>query len=107
VTGAAPTPRLSVVVPVHNEEQDLEELHARLTEQLRELGHTYEVVYVDDGSSDTSAALIEPWARAGEHVLLVRLSRNFGMEIAMSAGLDHASGDYVVLMHADLQDPPS
>ncbi len=106
MTAATSGPRLSVVVPVHDEERDLEELHTRLTEQLGALGHPYEIVYVDDGSSDGSAALIEPWARTGEHVVLVRLSRNFGMEIAMSAGLDHARGDYVVLMHADLQDPP-
>ena len=63
-------------------------------------------MFVDDGSTDGSAALIEGMAQREEGIVLVQLSRNFGMEIAMSAGLDHARGDHVVLMHADLQDPP-
>ena len=66
----------------------------------------YEVVYVDDGSTDCSAALVETLGEETGTAVLVKLSRNFGMEVAMSAGLDHARGDYVVLMHADLQDPP-
>lgn len=100
-------PLLSVVVPVFDEEEGLPELHARLTAQLRQLGEPSEIVYVDDGSRDGSRALIEDWVRAGdERVVLVALSRNFGMEIAMSAGLDEAAGEYVALMHADLQDPP-
>lgn len=61
---------------------------------------------MDDGSSDDSAETIAGWARSSDHVVLVELSRNFGMDIAMSAGLDHTSGDHVALMHADLQDPP-
>jgi dolichol-phosphate mannosyltransferase len=64
------------------------------------------VVYVDDGSSDGSASIIERWARREDRTVLVQLSRNFGMEVAMAAGLDQAAGRYVVLMHADLQDPP-
>ena len=99
-------PLISVVVPVHNEEEVLPDLHERLRSSLAGLPGPYEVVYVDDGSTDGSARLIEAWARGEDNVLLVQLSRNFGMEIAMSAGLDHASGDNVVLMHADLQDPP-
>jgi polyisoprenyl-phosphate glycosyltransferase len=99
-------PLVSVVVPVHNEEEVLLDLHDRLHSSLAELRGRYEVVYVDDGSSDRSAEIIERWAAEEDNVVLVQLSRNFGMEIAMSAGLDHASGDHVVLMHADLQDPP-
>jgi polyisoprenyl-phosphate glycosyltransferase len=96
-------PVLSVVVPVFNEEDVLPELHERLRACLPEGS---EVVYVDDGSIDGSAALLEGWARSERGVMLVSLSRNFGMEVAMSAGLEHARGRHVVLMHADLQDPP-
>jgi polyisoprenyl-phosphate glycosyltransferase len=99
-------PLISVVVPVHNEAAVLPDLHERLRTSLADLPGAYEVIYVDDGSSDNSAEIIERWALADENVVLVQLSRNFGMEIAMSAGLDHTSGSYVVLMHADLQDPP-
>jgi len=99
-------PLVSVVVPVYNEEEGLEELRRRLGEALEQIPETGEVVLVDDGSADRSAQVIAGWAREDERVVLVQLSRNFGMDVAMSAGLDHARGDYVVLMHADLQDPP-
>jgi polyisoprenyl-phosphate glycosyltransferase len=102
----ASAPLVSVVVPVYNEEQALPELREHLTDSLGDLPGGYEAIYVDDASSDRSADIIAGWARAEENVVLVQLSRNFGMEIAMSAGLDHARGAYVVLMHADLQDPP-
>lgn len=95
-----------MVVPVLNEEDTLPVLHDRLRAALEPIADASELVFVDDGSTDGSAELVAGWARAEPGVVLVRLSRNFGMEIAMSAGLDHASGDYVVLMHADLQDPP-
>jgi len=99
-------PLVSVVIPVYEEERSLPELHRRLREALAPLGR-HELVYVDDGSTDSSAAIIEGWAREEEGVVvLVQLSRNFGMEVAMSAGLDFAEGRYVVLLHADLQDPP-
>jgi polyisoprenyl-phosphate glycosyltransferase len=99
-------PLLSVVIPVLNEAEGLPELHRRLGEALERVDGTTELVYVDDGSSDGSVALIEGWVEANPGVMLVQLSRNFGMEVAMSAGIDHARGRYVVLMHADLQDPP-
>jgi polyisoprenyl-phosphate glycosyltransferase len=99
-----PAPLISIVVPVHNEEEALPALYARTQEALADLEH--ELIFVDDGSSDRSAELIEAWVGDAANVSLVQLSRNFGMEIAMSAGIDHARGDHVVLMHADLQDPP-
>ena len=101
-----PLPRLSVVVPVFNEEANLPELRRHILDSLEEVSGGYEVIFVDDGSTDRSAAIVEAWAAEDPRVVLVQLSRNFGMEPAMSAGLDHASGDYVALMHADLQDPP-
>ncbi len=97
-------PTVSVVIPVLNEEDGLPELHRRVEAALDAIPH--ELVFVDDGSTDRSAAIIEELAARQEGIVLVQLSRNFGMEIAMSAGLDHARGDHVVLMHADLQDPP-
>jgi glycosyltransferase involved in cell wall biosynthesis len=100
------TPLVSVVVPIHNEEEGVRRLQTRLTDTLTGIDGGYEVVYVDDGSSDRSAEIIEGWALGDDQTTLVQLSRNFGMEIAMSAGLDYARGQFVVLMHADLQDPP-
>ena len=97
---------LSIVVPVFNEADSLPELKQRLHDALDPGAEPWEVVFVDDGSTDGSAALLEGWVGEQDGVVLVQLSRNFGMEIAMSAGIDHARGDRVVLIHADLQDPP-
>src|SRR5438445_1609485 len=91
-------PLLSVVIPVLNEEAALPELHRRLTESLRSHDVRAEVVYVDDGSTDRSAELIRSWmGDTAVDIVMVKLSRNFGMEIAMSAGIDHARGAYVAL----------
>jgi glycosyltransferase involved in cell wall biosynthesis len=98
------SPTVSIVVPVFDEAEVLAELHRRVRAALAEIDH--EIVFVDDGSTDSSAAIVEELAAREDGIVLVQLSRNFGMEVAMSAGLDHARGDYVVLMHADLQDPP-
>jgi polyisoprenyl-phosphate glycosyltransferase len=98
---------LSVVVPVFNEDASLPELHRRLSETLLRLDGRAEIVFVDDGSSDGSVALMTGLIGTSPvEVSLVKLSRNFGMESAMSAGVDEARGRYVALMHADLQDPP-
>jgi glycosyltransferase involved in cell wall biosynthesis len=97
-------PVVSVVVPVLDEEDNLPELRERVAMALGDI--PYELVLVDDGSTDRSVEIIESWIARGEDVVLVKLSRNFGMDVAMSAGLDHVGGDFVVLMHADLQDPP-
>ena len=97
---------MSVVIPVLDERDALPVLRERLDAALAKAEVKTEYVFVDDGSTDGSTELIREWAQTEPGVVLVRLSRNFGMEIAMSAGVDHATGDYVVLMHADLQDPP-
>jgi len=101
-------PILSVVVPVFNEEEVIETFHSRLSPVMRALGEPWEVVYVNDGSRDRSLAiLLALHARFPEEVALVNLSRNFGKEIATTAGLDHARGDSAVMViDADLQDPP-
>ena len=97
---------LSVVVPVYNEEDVLPEFHRRLSAALDRLAMACEIVYVNDGSSDTSLRLIHSLRTADPRVSVVNLSRNFGKEIAMTAGIDLAQGDGVVIIDADLQDPP-
>lgn len=97
---------ISVVVPVYNEQEVLGEFHARLSAVCESLNHSFEVVYVNDGSTDQSLAFLESLKQVDPRISLVNLSRNFGKEIAMSAGLDYACGMAVVIIDADLQDPP-
>jgi dolichol-phosphate mannosyltransferase len=99
------TPVLSVVAPVFNEHGTLDELHRRLTAALAALD-SYEIVLVDDGSTDGSWDTLLGLAAGDPRIRLLKLSRNFGHQAALSAGLDAARGDAVVLMDADLQDPP-
>jgi dolichol-phosphate mannosyltransferase len=96
---------LSVVVPVFNEEETLAELHRRLAAAVP-ADEQRELVFVDDGSSDRSWDLLRELASADDSVRLLRLSRNFGHQTAITAGLDAARGDVVVVMDGDLQDPP-
>ena len=98
--------RLSVVVPCHNEEGNLAELHRRLAAVLPTTADDWELILVDDGSSDGTISAMRALAAADTHVQYVSFSRNFGHEAASTAGLDRAEGDCVVLMDADLQDPP-
>lgn len=99
--------QLSVVIPVCNEEANLPELHSRLTATMGHLEEPYELIYVDDGSQDKSLDVLKDlWALDGDHTRIVRLSRNFGHQQAISAGLDYARGQAVIVMDADLQDPP-
>ena len=97
---------ISVVVPVYNEAETLGELCARLTPVLDEVGMRSEVLLVDDGSTDASVALMLEQTRRDPRFKIVQLSRNFGHQIAITAGLDLAVGDAVVVMDADLQHPP-
>jgi glycosyltransferase involved in cell wall biosynthesis len=96
---------ISVVAPIHNEAETIPELHRRLTNVLAELG-AYEIVLVDDGSTDGSWDHMLALAPGDPHLRLVRLSRNFGHQAALTAGLEAARGDAVVLIDSDLQDPP-
>lgn len=99
-------PCLSVVLPVYNESDNLPELARRLGAVLESLGDTYEVIFVDDGSQDATQGILRSLHARDPHVRIVRLSRNFGHQAAISAGIDHARGDVIVVMDADLQDPP-
>jgi polyisoprenyl-phosphate glycosyltransferase len=97
---------LSVVVPVFNESEVLPTFHARLVATLDKIGMRSEVLYVNDGSSDRSLEVMASLRHADARVGLINLSRNFGKELAMTAGLDQAAGDAVVIIDSDLQDPP-
>lgn len=98
---------LSVVVPVHNEESVLPETFRQLGAVLENLpGGPHEIVFVDDGSTDASASILRTLQRQDSRIRVLRFSRNFGHQIAITAGLEHAAGDAVVVIDADLQDPP-
>jgi polyisoprenyl-phosphate glycosyltransferase len=99
-------PTLSVVIPVFNEEETIPELNRRLHSFLAGLGETWEVVFVDDGSRDASAKLLAELAEQEPRFKVISFARNFGHQIAITAGMDRAEGEAVVVMDADLQDPP-
>lgn len=103
-----PSPyRISVVVPVYNESAGIRAFHERATKALEGLpGASFELLYVDDGSRDDSFQQLSGFAAADPRIRVVKLSRNFGHQIAITAGLDRARGDCAVVIDADLQDPP-
>jgi glycosyltransferase involved in cell wall biosynthesis len=98
---------LSVVIPCYNEEAVIETTHQELMQSLSGQEFELELIYVDDGSSDQTASILQQLATDCPAVRLLALSRNFGHQIAVSAGLDHSRGDAVVIIDADLQDPPA
>src|SRR5437763_1691971 len=96
-------PALSVVVPCFNEVENLEALNSRLMLSCRDaVGDDYEIIYVNDGSTDATWALMDRLVRQDAHVIGINLSRNFGHQIAVTAGLEYASGDHCFLIDADL-----
>jgi glycosyltransferase involved in cell wall biosynthesis len=99
-------PVLSVVIPLLNEEAILDRTYTEVKQHLDKLGISYEMVFVDDGSTDASRAILAAKSQVDPTVRVVALSRNFGHEMATTAGLHHARGQAVVVMDADLQDPP-
>jgi polyisoprenyl-phosphate glycosyltransferase len=96
----------SIVIPVYNEAEVLPTLYDRLTRVMNGLGEPYEIIFVNDGSADESPLLLQDLQAKDECVKFLSLSRNFGHQIAITAGLDHSGGQAVVVMDADLQDPP-
>jgi glycosyltransferase involved in cell wall biosynthesis len=101
------SPRVSVAIPIYNEEAVVPELVRRTTAVLDSLpGGPHEVVFVNDGSSDGTLGMLEAAAERDPRIVVVELSRNFGHQIALAAAIDQVSGDVVVLMDGDLQDPP-
>jgi len=98
--------QLSIVVPVYNESDMIEAFHRKVTEVMTAMSLAYEIVFVDDGSSDDTVAKIEALARQDAHVSGVKFSRNFGKDMALLAGLSQARGEYMLMIDGDLQHPP-
>jgi len=97
---------LTIVVPAYNEEKVLPEFHKRVSRVINEIGMPTEILYINDGSTDQTLEIIKGFPSDTHIISYINLSRNFGKEIAMSAGLDFARGEAVILIDADLQDPP-
>jgi glycosyltransferase involved in cell wall biosynthesis len=98
--------KLSIVAPIYNELENIPELYRRVHEVMSSTGETWELVLVDDGSTDGSTERIRELAKQDKHIRPVIFARNFGHQIAITAGLDYARGDAVIIIDADLQDPP-
>src|SRR5918997_4953847 len=98
--------RYSFVIPVYNERDTLPELHARVTAVAEGLDGETEIVYVDDASFDGSRELLLELQAGDPRCKVIRFARNFGHQIAITAGIDHATGDATIVMDGDLQDPP-
>src|SRR5277367_6594506 len=99
-------PKYSIVVPFHNEEENVTALYARLKSVMEQVGESFELVLVDDGSNDRTYKLLEEIAAVDSRVLVIKLRRNFGQTSALAAGFDHAQGDYILAMDGDLQHDP-
>jgi len=97
---------ISVVVPIYNEQENLPELRTRMTSALDSTGETWELILVNDGSRDRSAEMIREMHAQDPRIKLINLSRNFGHQPAVTAGVHHARGECVILIDGDLQDPP-
>jgi glycosyltransferase involved in cell wall biosynthesis len=99
--------KYSVVVPFHNEEENVTVLYARLKQVMEQVGDPFELVLVDDGSSDRTCKLLEEIAAVDSRVLVIKLCRNFGQTSALAAGFDNASGEFILAMDGDLQHDPN
>lgn len=97
---------LSVIIPVFNEEQNIVLLHQRLSGVIQKITNDYEFIFVNDGSRDNTLQLVKNISASDRHVKYITFSRNFGHQVAVTAGLDYSSGNSVVIIDADLQDPP-
>jgi dolichol-phosphate mannosyltransferase len=97
---------LSIIIPIYNEEENIFLLYDRLNTIIQNLGVSFELIFVNDGSKDQSISLIKQLAEKDDRVKFVNFSRNFGHQVAVSAGLDLCSGQAIVIIDADLQDPP-
>lgn len=97
---------ISIVIPVYNEEMNIGKLNSRVEAAMKPTNLSYEVVYVNDGSKDQSLSILKILSTADSHIKYIDLSRNFGHQLAITAGMEHAAGEYIVIMDGDGQDPP-
>jgi len=100
------TPVLSIIVPIYNEEKIISELYQRLTNSAKEITDNYEIIFINDGSKDYSLIELVKISKQDDKVYFINFSRNFGHQIAVTAGIDYCKGDAVVIIDGDLQDPP-
>src|ERR1700722_13194161 len=100
-------PYISVVIPVHNEQDNLEELYTRLTGALDRLGKSYEIILTNDGSTDRSSLMLkELHKRRPDQIRIIEFNGNYGQHMAIMAGFERVRGEIVITMDADLQNPP-
>lgn len=97
---------LSLIVPVYNEEEVLDVSFEKMDAAMKSFGYPYEIIYVNDGSRDSSLSKLREIAGRNSHVKVISFSRNFGHQLAVTAGMDHAKGDALIIIDVDLQDPP-
>lgn len=97
---------ISVVIPCYNEEEVIELCHERVAKVIDEMAFDFEVIYINDGSTDKTQELLENLYKQDNRITIINLSRNFGKEAAMTAGIDHVNGDAMIILDSDLQDPP-
>lgn len=100
------TKTLSIIIPIYNEEQIIPELHRRLTNAAKEITEDYELIFINDGSRDNSLNELKKVAQQDSKSFFINFSRNFGHQIAVTAGIDHCKGEAIAIIDGDLQDPP-
>jgi glycosyltransferase involved in cell wall biosynthesis len=100
-------PQLSIVIPVFNEQENIPQLYQELKKSLENIGRTYEIIFVDDGSEDETYEILEKPQKMDKSLKLIQLRKNFGKSDALSLGFKHASGDVIITMDGDLQDDPT
>lgn len=98
---------ISIVIPIYNEQDNLQFLYQAICTNMKPLPYNFEIIFVDDGSSDATPLLLETLANSDERVTALLLARNFGHQIALTCGLEHAGGDAVITMDGDMQHPPA
>lgn len=99
-------PHISIILPVYNEEENIQAVHTRVVKALKPLKKSFEIIFINDGSYDSTLKKISTLRRKHSYVKIINFSRNYGHQAAVTAGLDHCSGTYIAVLDADLQDPP-